>query len=467
MFDLLLKGCRVIDPANNKNGLFDVAIADGVVAAVEAEISPERAKRVLDVSGSWAVPGVIDLHVHSSTRHRGQNAHRMLAKAGVCTALDTGGPWDEFMQYCKTEGAGLNMACLQQVREGLTVSTQDPSMKELRDLRDRSMEEGALGLKLLGGHYPLTPEASRRVIEVANEAQVYIMYHSGSTLTGSNIEGFRETVQLAKGLKLHIPHINSYCRGQKQRSLDEITEALGLLMANRNIVSESYLATINGTSGFCIDGVPESKATQQCLILAGYEPTEAGLEAAILAGYARVNVGVGGENINMTGPEAVKHWRARNTLTSVNFPVNTPESRFLAATMKDSEGNFVVDAFASDGGAHPRNVTVTGAMALVKLEALTPEEMVHKTSLMPARMLGCFSKGHLGEGSDADITGIDPVSGNPIYSIVGGKLVLWRGALVGSGTTIITTEQGAKAIEKAGLPYRLVDVPQTILYAGR
>lgn len=463
-YDLLLKGCRVIDPANQRNGTFDVAIAGDQIALAEPEISPDRARRLLDVTGSWAIPGVVEMHMHTSKRHRGENAHRMLARAGVCTAVDTGGPWHEFLEYCKTQGAGLNAGCLQQVRDGLTVATKDPSSEELRHLRDKSMAEGALGLKLLGGHYPLTPEASRRVIEVSNETQVYIMFHSGSTATGSNIEGFRETVELARGLRLHIPHVNSYCRGQRGRSLDEITEALNLLEQNRNLVSESYLATINGTSGGCIDGVPESKATQQCLALAGYEPSESGLEQAIMDGYARVNVGIGGENINMTGSEAVRHWRARGTMTSVNFPVNTPESRLLCAVMKDAQGEFIIPAFASDGGAHPRNVSVRGAMSLVKTECLTPEEMVLKLSANPARMLGCPGKGHLSEGADADITGIDPRTGEPIYSIVGGKLVLWHGALVGSGTTVVTTELGAASVLSEGLPIQKVDMAKTMLY---
>ena len=255
-YDLLLKGCRVIDPTNKHNGKLDVAICGDKIGLVAPEMDPGSARKILDVSASWAIPGVVEMHMHTSKRHRGENAHRMLARAGVCTAVDTGGPWDEFLEYSKTQGAGLNVGCLQQVRDGLTVASKDPTRAELRELRDKSMQDGALGLKLLGGHYPLTPDASRRVIEVANETKVYIMFHSGSTVTGSNIEGFRESVDLAQGLRLHIPHVNSYCRGQRERSLDEITEALNLLERNRNLVSESYLATINGTSGGCIDGMP-------------------------------------------------------------------------------------------------------------------------------------------------------------------------------------------------------------------
>ncbi len=467
-FSTILRGGRVVDPANGRFGTFDVGVDGDRVAEIAPELDPARAGRILEVGDCWVVPGVIDLHVHTSRRHGGYNAHRMMARAGVCTALDMGGPWDEFIEFAGDEGAGLNVASLQQVRPGLTVGDDDPGRGELEALLEKSLEEGAVGLKLLGGHYPMTPDSTRRAIEVANAARAYVAFHGGSTETGSNIEGFVESVELARDLNLHIPHVNSYCRGQiKERAIDEITEALDLLAQNRNIISESYLATINGTSGRCVDGVPESKATAQCLQLAGYPATEEGLEAAIRDGWARINAPRGGENVNITGEEAVRSWRARDTITSVNFPVNPAESRLLAATARNGDGSFVVDAIASDGGAHPRNVNVSSGMALVRTEALTAGEFVLKTSLNPARMLGCPSKGHLGEGADADITGIDPETGSPVFSLVGGELVLWRGALVGSGSTILTTERGVDALQAKGFSTRVVDVAGSMLYSGR
>lgn len=464
----MLKGARVIDPANGRAGAFDIGISGGKIAEVSQEIDPRRAARALDVTGTWILPGVIDLHVHTSRRHGGHNAHRMLARAGVCTALDMGGPWDEFMEFALSEGAGLNFACLQQVRPGLTVETENPGSAELEALLERSLDDGAIGFKLLGGHYPLDPAASRRVMEVANAARVYVAFHAGTTTTPGNLEGVLEAGQLAQGLRVHLPHVNSYCTGYaRARPVDEILEALAMLERCENIISESYLATINGTSARCVDGVPESKATQNCLSRVGYPATEAGLEAAIRDGYGRINLAVAGENVNITGPGAVLSWRARGTVTSVNFPANPPASRFLAATAKDKRGRFIVDALSSDGGGHPRNVTLHHAMALVATEMLTIEEVVLKTSINPARMLGCPDKGHLGVGADADITGVDSASGQPVFSVVGGKLVLWHGALVGSGTTVLTGERGAPAMRQAGVAHKVIDVAAGWLYTGR
>ena len=467
-YDLVLTGGQLVDPVSGRRGGYDLGFANGKVAAVAPELDPAKAARRLDTAGAWVLPGVVDVHVHTSRRHGGQNAHRMIARGGVCTMLDLAGPWDEFLGFATTEGAGLNVACIQQVRPGLTVADADPSPRELQRLLDKTLAAGGLGFKLLGGHYPLTPEASRRVLAVANEARAYVAFHAGSTATASDLDGVVEAIQLAKGLRVHLPHVNSYCTAKVlPRSHDEISQALELLRQNRNIRSESYLATINGTSAKCIDGQPESHATRLCLEQRGYPPTEEGLEAAIREGYGRINEPQGGENVNITGPAAVKSWRARGTVTSVNFPLNPPDSRFLAATARCDDGRFVVDALASDGGGHPRNVTVERAMALVRFEALTIEEVVHKTSTVPAALLGCPAKGHLGVGADADVTGVDPVSGKPAFSLVAGRPVLWQGALVGEGSTVLTTAAGVAALGDQGVPYEVIDPAAGALYGDR
>ncbi|MEY4939513.1 MAG: Allantoinase [Verrucomicrobiota bacterium] len=62
--DLLLKGGRVIDARNNIDGLLDVAVSNGKIAAVKAGIAPTEAKQVIDVTGLVVTPGLVDIHVH-------------------------------------------------------------------------------------------------------------------------------------------------------------------------------------------------------------------------------------------------------------------------------------------------------------------------------------------------------------------------------------------------------------------
>jgi dihydroorotase len=63
-YDLLLKGGHVIDPANHIDAVMDVAIAKDQIAAVEKEIPANQAGKVVNVSGLYVTPGLIDIHFH-------------------------------------------------------------------------------------------------------------------------------------------------------------------------------------------------------------------------------------------------------------------------------------------------------------------------------------------------------------------------------------------------------------------
>jgi dihydroorotase len=63
-YDLLLKGAQVIDPKNKRNSVQDVAIRDGLIAAVARDIPAKQARKAINVSGLYLVPGLIDLHSH-------------------------------------------------------------------------------------------------------------------------------------------------------------------------------------------------------------------------------------------------------------------------------------------------------------------------------------------------------------------------------------------------------------------
>ena len=63
-FDLLIKGGEVVDPGAGYRGRLDVAIKRNRIAAVEPNIPAESAFRVVDASGQYVTPGLVDLHTH-------------------------------------------------------------------------------------------------------------------------------------------------------------------------------------------------------------------------------------------------------------------------------------------------------------------------------------------------------------------------------------------------------------------
>jgi dihydroorotase len=92
MFDLLLKGGSVLDPAQDLRGALDVAVQDGKIASVAANIPASEAKRVIHVPGKTITPGLIDLHTHVFDGVAANGVHPDIAgvHAGVTTVVDAG-----------------------------------------------------------------------------------------------------------------------------------------------------------------------------------------------------------------------------------------------------------------------------------------------------------------------------------------------------------------------------------------
>jgi dihydroorotase len=90
-YDLLLRGARVIDPANGLDAVADVAFRDGKVAAVGPRLGAE-AGVVRDLLGAIVMPGMIDFHAHiyPGGTALGVDADRLAGRAGTTTWVDAG-----------------------------------------------------------------------------------------------------------------------------------------------------------------------------------------------------------------------------------------------------------------------------------------------------------------------------------------------------------------------------------------
>lgn len=108
-YDLLLKGGHVIDARNDIDGPRDVAIKDGRVAAVADSIDASKAEKVVDVSGLYVTPGLVDIHVHvyagtgQKGTYSGDNSvypDGFSFRSGVTTMVDVGGAgWRNFPDF--------------------------------------------------------------------------------------------------------------------------------------------------------------------------------------------------------------------------------------------------------------------------------------------------------------------------------------------------------------------------------
>ena len=107
-FDLLLINGYIIDPANNMNMKGCVAIRDSAIAAVGPDIPCESARQVVDVNGSYIVPGLIDIHSHvypllppgSDNTLLTIDADTTMLRSGVTTTVDVGtSGWRDFINF--------------------------------------------------------------------------------------------------------------------------------------------------------------------------------------------------------------------------------------------------------------------------------------------------------------------------------------------------------------------------------
>ncbi|NOY59106.1 MAG: dihydroorotase [Calditrichaeota bacterium] len=94
---ILLKGGDIVDPVSRKHEKLDVAIIDGHIDKLGVIDEKSFSGKVIDVSGCWIVPGLIDMHVHlrepgredEETVHSGCAAAMAGGFTAVCTMPNT------------------------------------------------------------------------------------------------------------------------------------------------------------------------------------------------------------------------------------------------------------------------------------------------------------------------------------------------------------------------------------------
>ena len=385
--DLIIKGGRVVDPVDGRDGAFDVLVSDGRIARVGRDL-PVNGAELFEVPKGWIVaPGLIDIHVH--LREPGQE-HKETIASGTMSAV---------------AGGFTAVACM-------------PNTEPVND------------------HAGIT----QFILKKAAEAGLARVYPIGAVSLGSRGEQLAELgEQKAAGCVAFSDDGRPVASALLMRRALEYAGMLGAPVIDHcedptlkadGVAHEGYYASQLGLRG--IPGVAESLMVERDVSLAeltGAQVHIAHMSArqslrAVQAGKARgvrVTCEVAPHHFTLTderldGP--VKY----DTNLKMNPPLREAADR---DAMLDGLADGTVDAIATDHAPHHADEKTVefdrAPFGIVGLETAVPlvfDRLVHSgriplrraielLSAGPARVLN-VPGGSLAAGSAADVTIIDP-----------------------------------------------------------
>jgi len=188
-YDLIIKGGRVIDPSRRFDAVRDVAVANGRIAAVAANI-PAGGAQVVDAGGNLVVPGLIDIHTHTA---RFKEGPELVLKDGVTGWIDAGSQGADHIE----DTIAVAKSAPQQARvlinigragilpEGDTMDLNRADVEACRAAIGRNRDAIA-GVKARLSRDVAGPndyEVLRRTQQVATSFNLPVMIHMGQTIT--------------------------------------------------------------------------------------------------------------------------------------------------------------------------------------------------------------------------------------------------------------------------------------------
>ncbi len=186
-YDLLVKGGRVIDPSLHLDAIRDVAVAGGLIAAVEPSIAADAA-RTLDARGKLVVPGLIDIHTHAARDSKGP---ALCLADGVTGWIDAGSAGADGIDAAVAVAKSapqigrvlVNIGRAGIIQEGDTMDLARADVAAARDAMARHRDfvvgvKARLSRNVAGDH---DYEVLRRAKEAAAPFGVPVMIHMGQT----------------------------------------------------------------------------------------------------------------------------------------------------------------------------------------------------------------------------------------------------------------------------------------------
>src|SRR3989338_8435181 len=86
---ILIQGGRVIDPESGLDEVRDVLIDGGQIKAIDKNIGAQKSgvKTIIDATGHWVIPGLVDMHTHLRDPGRGDQE---TISSGTASAIQGG-----------------------------------------------------------------------------------------------------------------------------------------------------------------------------------------------------------------------------------------------------------------------------------------------------------------------------------------------------------------------------------------
>lgn len=420
---LLVKGGKIIDPANNFSKAADILVVGGKISAVGQNLCADGAE-IIDAQAKLVCPGFIDMHVH--LREPGLEAKETIASGTRAAA----------------RGGFTGVACMPNTKPVVD------SQALVEFIKSRAAAQGVVNVYPIGAITKGSVGGELAEIGDMKLAGAVAVSDDGHPVTNSQV--MRLAMEYTKMFDLPVI---SHCE-----DLDLVADG---------VMNEGYYSTVYGLKG--ISRAAEEVMVARDIMLA--ELTGARLHIAHISTAGSVElVRMAKKKGLKVSAEATPHHFALtdevvgsyDTSTKVNPPLRgTDDVKAVKEGLRDG----TIDVIATDHAPHAVEekdveynyapfgiVGLETAVGLAFRELVNPgilsiEELVRKMSCSPARILG-LNKGHLGVGADADITLIDPdrqeiidvnkfaskgknspfggwkLTGLPVATIVGGRVVM-------------------------------------------
>jgi dihydroorotase len=382
MAKILIKGGRVISPAQKLDKTCDILIEKGKISAIGKGLDAKGAD-VIDAAGKLVTPGLVDIHVHLR---------------------------DPGLEYKEDIASGT----LSAVTGGFTAVACMPNTNPVND--NQTVTNYILTKAAKEGHCRVFPIASitkglkgESLTEMGELKELGVCAVSDDGRSVSNPQLMRRAMEYARPFDMTI-----------------ISHAEDLDLVGSGVMNEGSVSTELGLKG--IPWVAEDAATSREAMLAEF--TGAHLHVAHVSTKGSIDIvrQAKKRGVNITCEAAPHHFtltdeavRGYNTNAKMNPPLRTAEDR---EAVRQGIADGTVDAIATDHAPHhidEKNVEFAIAMnGIVGLETALPltlklveEELIDLPKAIalltsgPANALS-LPVGRLEEGGVADVTVIDP-----------------------------------------------------------